>query len=249
MRDRRRKEMNAVGGCAVHCADRRRLAHRAAADGQHRARGLPGLGRGARRDPVPAYEQHGRDAGAADRERRQDRPAHPAGASHEETGVTQTVDPLGGSYFIESLTDKIEAEAQHYIDDIDAQGGVLAAIERGYFRRAIAESATVEAHRIENQEQVIVGVNRFRDEETPPIDILRIGEEVEHTQKQRLAELRTKRDAKRHADALRQLSSDAHEGRNVMPALVQAAQADATVGEMITTLRDVFGTYDGGPEW
>jgi methylmalonyl-CoA mutase N-terminal domain/subunit len=166
-----------------------------------------------------------------------------------ETNVTQTVDPLGGSWFVEQLTDKIEAEAQHYIDDIDAQGGVLAAIERGYFRRAIAESATVEAHRIENQEQVIVGVNRFRDEETPPIDILRIGEEVEHTQKQRLAELRTKRDAKRHADALRQLSSDAHEGRNVMPALVQAAQADATVGEMITTLRDVFGTYDGGPEW
>jgi methylmalonyl-CoA mutase N-terminal domain/subunit len=166
-----------------------------------------------------------------------------------ETHVTQTVDPLGGSYFVEKMTNEIEAKAYAIFDQIDAMGGVLKAIDRGYFRRCIAESAQAEQKRLDAGELKIVGVTDFVEEGPHGVEILKIGQETEDTQVARLKKLKATRDAKRHAEALNRLRDDARAGANVMPALIDAAKADATVGEMMNTMRGVFGTYDGGPEW
>ncbi len=166
-----------------------------------------------------------------------------------ETHVTQTVDPLGGSWFIEKLTDAIEAQANRIFQQIDDLGGVLHAIERGYFRRSIAESAIEEGRLIESRDKIIVGVNEFRDEREAPIEILSISGEIEAQQKQRLHALRRRRDAACWKAALERLEHDAHYRTNVMPALIEAAQCGATVGEMTSALRTVLGSYDGGPEW
>ena len=125
---------------------------------------------------------------------------------------------------------------------------MLNAIDRGYFRRSIAESSLAESRQVESKEKIVVGVNEFREEEEP-IEILRIGQEVEDLQKKRLSELRNTRDAQAHTDALKHLEQDARDGNNVMPALVLAAKAGATVGEMMQALQRVYGTYSGGPEW
>ncbi len=166
-----------------------------------------------------------------------------------ESNVTQTVDPLGGSWFIEKMTNEIEAKAQATFDQIDAMGGVLPAIDRGYFRRAIAESAMRENQRIASGEQKIVGVTDFIDDDWDRVPLLEIGQEVEDAQVARLKQLKSDRDAGRHAAALENLRKRAADGANVMPALIEAAQADATVGEMMDTMKTVFGAYDGGPEW
>jgi methylmalonyl-CoA mutase N-terminal domain/subunit len=166
-----------------------------------------------------------------------------------ETKVGRVVDPLGGSYYLEKLTNEIEAKAQAIFDQIDAMGGVLNAIDRGYFRRAIAESALQQSRALERGEEVIVGVNRYQDEDDHPVPILVIDPEVERMQVARLKELRARRDATRHQAALDRLRRTALDEANVMPALIDAAEADATVGEMMHTLQSVYGTYDGGPEW
>ncbi|MCC7293657.1 MAG: methylmalonyl-CoA mutase [Phycisphaerales bacterium] len=166
-----------------------------------------------------------------------------------ETQVPKVVDPLAGSYYLEKLTSEIEAAATAIIDQIDAMGGVLKAIDRGYFRRRIAESALAEQRKIDAGELKVVGVTDFTEVEPHNIDILKIEHHTEEQQIARLRELKAKRDKKRHADALTRLRDDARAGHNVMPALVSAAEADATVGEMMNTLREVFGSYDGGPEW
>jgi len=166
-----------------------------------------------------------------------------------ETNVTQTVDPLGGSYFIEKMTNEIEATACAIIDQIDAMGGVLKAVDRGYFRRSIAESAQAEQRRVDGGELKIVGVTDFVEGGPPGIPILQISQETENAQVTRLKKLKASRDARKHTASLQRLRDDAHSGRNVMPALIDAAKADATVGEMMDTMRAVFGTYDGGPEW
>ncbi len=166
-----------------------------------------------------------------------------------ETNVTQTVDPLGGSWFIEKLTDEMEQQAKKIFEQIDGLGGVLNAIDRGYFRGAIAESSLQESRQVESKEKIIVGVNEFQDQEEKPIEIMQIGREIEELQKKRLSELRQTRDAQAHAAALSRLEQDARRDVNVMPALAEAAQADATVGEMMQTMQKVYGTYDGGPEW
>lgn len=166
-----------------------------------------------------------------------------------ETNVTQTVDPLGGGYFVEKMTNEIEAKAHAIIDQIDAMGGVLKAIDRGYFRRVIAESAQAQQREIDAGRQKIVGVTDFVEDGPPGIDILQISQETEAAQVGRLKDLKGTRDAARHAAALKRLRSDALQGANVMPALIEAAQADATVGEMMDTMKSVFGAYDGGPEW
>ena len=165
-----------------------------------------------------------------------------------ETNVTQTADPLGGSWFVEKLTDEIEAEANRIFAQIEDLGGVLNAIDHGYFRRSIAESSLSESRQVESKEKIIVGVNEFREEEEP-IEILQIGQEVEELQKKRLSELRNTRDAKAHAAALNRLEQDARDQANVMPALIASAKAGATVGEMMQALQKVYGTYSGGPEW
>ena len=167
----------------------------------------------------------------------------------EETGVTRTVDPLGGSYFIESLTSEIERRALEIIDHVyNNYGGVLPATEQGYFRRSIADSSHKYGKEFDAGERVMIGVNKCVDDDHPPIDTLVIDKEVEREQIARLEALKSRRDKQRHAAALKQLREDAAAAENVMPALIEAAEADATVGEMMTTLKDVYGPYDGGPE-
>ena len=166
-----------------------------------------------------------------------------------ETNVKQTVDPLAGSYFIEKLTNEIEAKAHAIFDQIDALGGVLKAIDRGYFRRRIAESAHDQQRRIDAGELKVVGVTDFVEEGPPGVEILRITQATEDAQVARLKELKAKRDRRRHREALERLREDARGGGNVMPALIDGAEADATVGEMMDTMKSVFGAYDGGPEW
>lgn len=166
-----------------------------------------------------------------------------------ETQIPRVVDPLAGSYYLEKLTSDMEAQVIAIIDQIDAMGGVMKAIDRGFFRRRIAESALAEQRRIDAGELKVVGVTDFVEAEPHGIDILRIEHHTEEQQVARLKELKAGRDRKRHADALARLRDDARAQRNVMPALIAAARADATVGEMMNTLREVFGTYDGGPEW
>ena len=166
-----------------------------------------------------------------------------------ETRVTETVDPLAGSYYVENLTDRIEEEANAIFTQIDAMGGVLAAIDRGYFRRLIAESALRQAKELEAGQTVTVGVNKFREENEKPIEILQIDQAVEDQQVARLKKLKSTRDAARHRAALDKVRHAAHAGENMMPSLIEGAEADATVGEMMDTMKSVFGSYDGGPEW
>jgi methylmalonyl-CoA mutase N-terminal domain/subunit len=166
-----------------------------------------------------------------------------------ETGVPKVVDPLGGSYYVEKLTSEIEARAYAIFDQIDAMGGVVKAIERGYFRRAIAESSLAEQRRIDAGEHKIVGVTDFVEKCGADIPILKIGQDIEDMCVARLRKLKADRDKARHAAALTRLRDEAKKGANVMPALINAAEADATVGEMMDTMRGVFGAYDGGPEW
>ena len=167
----------------------------------------------------------------------------------DETGVTRTVDPLGGSYFIESLTDEMERRALEIIDHVyDNYGGVLSATEQGYFRRSIGDSSHKFGQEFDAGQRVMVGVNKYADNDHSTLDTLVIDKEVEQQQIARLKDLRTKRDPQRHAAALKKLHEIAAADENVMPALVEAAEARATVGEMMNTLKDVYGPYDGGPE-
>jgi len=166
-----------------------------------------------------------------------------------ESNVAQTADPLGGSYFVEKMTNEIEAKAQSIIDQIDAMGGVLKAIDRGYFRRAIAESAHAQQVAMDEGELKVVGVTDFVEDGPPGISILQITQETEDVQVKGLKKLKATRNQERHKAALGRLRDDAKSGVNVMPALIDAAKADATVGEMMVTMKSVFGAYDGGPEW
>jgi methylmalonyl-CoA mutase N-terminal domain/subunit len=167
----------------------------------------------------------------------------------DETGVTRTVDPLGGSFFIESLTNEVERQGQEIIEHIYRDlGGVLPATERGYFRRAIADSSARYGAEFDRGERIMVGVNKHQEHDFERIPILKIDESVERGQIARLKEMKQRRDKPRHAAALEKLRQAALTGENVMPALIQAAQAGATVGEMMDTLKTVYGQYDGGPE-
>ena len=198
-----------------------------------------------------------------------------------ETGVTRTVDPLGGSWFVESLTDEMEAEALNYIADIDDMaggpwtaesastrghaaraaagpaadarfyaGGVIAGINKGYFRRQIAEAAYRFAEECESHDRIIVGVNEYTEaDESRPIDILQIGPEVEQTQLERLEAFKAGRDQDAADRALDAIRSAARRAENVMPALVDGALANCTLGEMVQAMADIYGRYEGGPEW
>jgi methylmalonyl-CoA mutase N-terminal domain/subunit len=172
----------------------------------------------------------------------------------EETGVKNVVDPLGGSYFVESLTNEIEKRAWEIIDHVyDNHGGVLPATQAGYFRRAIADSSHRFGAEFDRGERVMIGVNKHVDDDYERIPTLVIDERVEKEQVARLKAMRERRDKdratrERHQKALADLRRAAADGANVMPALIEASEALATVGEMMHTLQDVYGTYDGGPE-
>ena len=160
-----------------------------------------------------------------------------------ETGVTNTIDPLAGSYYVESLTDALEAEAEAIFGEIDEIGGVVPGIEGGYFQAQIAASARRSQDEIEQGLQTIVGVNRFIDDEESPIEILRIGEEAAESQEKRLTELRSSRDAATVEETLERLETAACADENLMPPLLDAVRAYATLGEIRIVLERVYGRF------
>jgi methylmalonyl-CoA mutase N-terminal domain/subunit len=160
-----------------------------------------------------------------------------------ESGVANTVDPLAGSYAIEKLTDEIEAGAQEYLRKIEVMGGMLRAIELGYVQREIQQAAYEYQKGVESGRQVIVGVNRYAEAGGASPPILRIDPEIERAQVERLHNLRARRDAGRVAAALAQVETTARSDRNLMPAILEAVKACATVGEISDSLRKVFGEY------
>jgi methylmalonyl-CoA mutase N-terminal domain/subunit len=157
--------------------------------------------------------------------------------------VADSVDPLAGSFLVESLTDQIEKAALDYIEKIDKLGGAVEAISRGFQQKEIQDSAYCYQRDIEKDDLVIVGVNKFTIQEPPPKDLLRVKEAVEIGQKQSLAEMKTKRDGARVAAALSALATAAKGTDNLMPPILDAVKAYATLGEIANVLRDVFGTH------
>ncbi|HEV2834583.1 MAG TPA: methylmalonyl-CoA mutase family protein [Pyrinomonadaceae bacterium] len=163
----------------------------------------------------------------------------------EETGVANTVDPLGGSYYLEALTEKMEQEALDYFRKIDGMGGMVAAIERGFPQREIQDSAYQYQKAVERGDQVIVGVNKFAMTDEPAeVPILVIDESVRAHQVERLEQTRTRRDAGAVANALDKLKLAASRNENTMPATIDAVRAYATLGEICSALRDVYGIYE-----
>jgi methylmalonyl-CoA mutase N-terminal domain/subunit len=161
-----------------------------------------------------------------------------------ETGVPSVVDPLGGSWFVEKLTDEMEAQAEAYLDEIDQRGGMITAVEQGYPQREIAEAAFRFQRQLESGERVIVGVNAFEQDIDPtPPNLLRIEKQVETDQVAALRRLRETRDnisVANRLDALREVAAGSD---NTMPAIVDCVRARCTEGEIIASLEDVFGTY------
>ena len=160
-----------------------------------------------------------------------------------ESGVTHTIDPLAGSYYVEWLTDKIEAEAMRYIEEIRRLGGVIKGIEAGYFLREIGDASYRFQQEVESGERIIVGVNAFQDEKEIEVPIQEIDPEIERIQAERLARVRRERDPERVEAALEGLRQAAASGQNTMPHFVEAALAYATLGEMMDVLRGVYGVY------
>jgi methylmalonyl-CoA mutase N-terminal domain/subunit len=164
-----------------------------------------------------------------------------------ETGVTNTIDPVAGSYAIEKLTGEIESGAQTYIDKIHAMGGpldgLLRAVESGFVQGEIQKAAFEFQRAVETKEQIVVGVNEFTVDEQRPIKLLRVDEQSEREQVERLKAFRLKRDMQRTSLALQELSRRASSAENLLPAILQAVENNATVGEISDTLRAVFGEY------
>jgi len=160
-----------------------------------------------------------------------------------ETGVPNVADPLGGSYYVEALTDALEREAEGLFAEIEAQGGVVQAIEGGWFQRQIARSSMQFQSEVEQQRKTVVGVNRFVEEEEPPFEILKVGDEAEQTQRARLARLRQSRDAALVTERLAALRSAAAEDRNIIPAMLDCARAYCTLFEIRHVLEEIYGNY------
>ena len=160
-----------------------------------------------------------------------------------ESGTTDTVDPLGGSYYIEWLTDQLENRAMEYISEIDKMGGALKAIERGYIQREISNSAYDYQRAVDSGEQVVIGVNKFiaKDEREP--EILEIGMETERKQVESLMRLKRERNNQKVNEVLSRVRDVARSSQNIMPVLIEAVKAYATVGEISDALREVFGEY------
>ncbi len=161
----------------------------------------------------------------------------------EESGVTNTVDPLGGSFYVETLTRKIEEEANRYLMEVEARGGAVSAIEQGYIQKEIADAAYQYQRRVERKELVVVGVNEYVEEDPVRVPPFRVDPSVRDRQVAKLQRLRASRDAAEVEASLRQLGDDAQHGRNIVPATLRAVKAYATVGEICDVLRGVFGVY------
>ena len=164
-----------------------------------------------------------------------------------ETGVADTVDPLAGSYYIEKLTDEIEARAQAYIDTIEKMGGPVVAIEKGYVQKEIQETAYRYQKEIESNERIIVGLNKFQVQEEKPKELLKVDPTVRDQQVERLRELKGQRNQYEVRDALTGVKEAAKTGANLMPPILEAVRSMATLGEICDTLREVFGEYEAAP--
>ena len=160
-----------------------------------------------------------------------------------ESGVADTVDPLAGSYAVESLTDEIEKQAEAYLKQIDDMGGALAAVERGFIQNEIQEAAYRYQQAVESKEQIVVGVNEFTKDEDISIERLRIDPAIEQAQCERVAAIRARRDAGRAGELRSRLESAARGSENLMPLLVECVENDLTLGEICSTLRGVWGEY------
>ena len=164
-----------------------------------------------------------------------------------ETGITDTVDPLGGSYFLETMTDSLEAASHEYFRRIDDLGGVIPALETGFLQREIADASYVYQLEEDRRERITVGVNEYRTEDGTEIPLLRVDREGEKKQIESLNEVRRTRDNREVAQRLKSLEQAARNSENTMPHLIEAAKAYATLGEMMDVFRDVFGEYN--PSW
>jgi methylmalonyl-CoA mutase N-terminal domain/subunit len=160
-----------------------------------------------------------------------------------ESGVTDTVDPLAGSYFIEALTDELEKAAQLYIDKIDAMGGSVKAIEQDFMQQEIARSAYEYQREIEQGDRILVGVNRFIDPETASPSLFRVDDSIRQGQADKLRALKAERNNDLVKEALAELSTAAVGAENLMPFILNAVENYATLGEISDTLRKVFGEY------
>lgn len=167
-----------------------------------------------------------------------------------EIGVTETVDPLAGSYYIENLTDKIEAEAQEYINKITEMGGMIPAIESGYIQEEIAHSAYEYQKKVESKERIVVGMNKFQISEPPPTGLLKVDMSVADKQLERLKRLREERNNQAVITSLDEIKRAAEkEDANLFPFILEAVKAEATLGEICDALREVFGEYIGGTSY
>ncbi|MEM2574384.1 MAG: methylmalonyl-CoA mutase family protein [Candidatus Jordarchaeales archaeon] len=161
-----------------------------------------------------------------------------------ETGVADTIDPLGGSYYVEALTDTIEEMAERYIEEIEGMGGMVSAIEKGYVQREISSKAYSFQKAVERGEAIIVGINMFREEDKVRVPVHRVDPTVEEKAVKNLEKLRRERDNEKVKDALEELRVKAEEGReNLMPVIIKAVKAYATIGELCGVLREVYGEY------
>jgi methylmalonyl-CoA mutase N-terminal domain/subunit len=161
----------------------------------------------------------------------------------EETGVINTADPLGGSYAIEALTDRLEREAFAYIDKIDELGGMIDAIDEGFPQREIADASYHYQRQLDSGEKIMVGVNDYLVDEEAPLELLRIPPEVERTQVERVRARKAARSADRVAAGLAAVRDAARGDANLMPPIIEAVKAECTVGEISDVFREVFGVY------
>jgi methylmalonyl-CoA mutase N-terminal domain/subunit len=164
-----------------------------------------------------------------------------------EVGVTSTPDPLGGSYYVEAMTNRLEQEAYAYFDRIRELGGVIAAIDAGFFQREIADAAFRHQEQVDAGERVVVGVNRYVEQDEKPLEILKVDPALEQVQIDRLRAVKARRDAGEVERTLNALRAAAEGRTNLMPPLIDCARAYASVGEMCDVLRGVFGLYRETP--
>jgi len=160
-----------------------------------------------------------------------------------ESGADRVVDPLAGSYYVEYLTDEMEKRAREYLDRIEEMGGIIKAVEEGYPQKEIAESAFRHQKEVESKDRIIVGVNAYRMDEETPIEVLKIDDALAEEQIARLREVREKRDNARVQKALEAIERACEDGSNLMPPVLEAVRAYATIGEVCDVFRKVFGTY------
>ena len=160
-----------------------------------------------------------------------------------ESGVADTIDPLAGSYYLETMTRELEAKAQEYLSKIDDFGGAVAAIERGYMQREIQNAAFLYQREIETKDRIIVGVNQFTQGGSPPGDTLKVNPDLEQKQRAKLAKVRAERNAAAANAALAKVEASARGDSNLMPTIIDAVRAWCTLGEISDAMRRVFGEY------